>query len=282
VDRRTLLKRLGIGGASVLGASVPVGTYFAGLHNGETHLSGANAASFSAGERTGQVRVWWSVDASPTGVSKRLALTFDDGPTTQFTARVLNILAAAKVPATFFMIGACIDKHRDLAERVHGEGHLLANHTYDHYTAAIQSPDDVMKTVERGADAVARITGERPRWFRPVRGQVTGALMQAVASAGHDLAMWSVSRGAEADDDDAVAVREHYIESIEDGAIVIFHDGIGRSSFDFTGPDGQLMTQRTAEISALPAVIDRYLADGYEFLSLTDLVDRSATQSPAT
>jgi peptidoglycan/xylan/chitin deacetylase (PgdA/CDA1 family) len=275
-----LLKRLGIGGASALGASVPVGTYFAGLHNGETHLSGAHAASFSAGERTGNVRMWWSVDASPAGVSKRLALTFDDGPTTQFTARVLNILAAEQVPATFFMIGACIDKHRDLAERVHDEGHLLGNHTYDHYTAAIQTPDDVMKTVERGADAVARITGEHPRWFRPVRGQVTGALMQAVAAAGHDLAMWSVSRGAEAADDDASAVRDHYIESIEDGAVVIFHDGIGRSSFDITGPDGRLMTQRTAEIVALPEVIDRYLADGYEFVSISDLVDRS-TPAPS-
>jgi peptidoglycan/xylan/chitin deacetylase (PgdA/CDA1 family) len=272
-----LLKRLGIGGASALGASVPVGTYFAGLHNGETHLSGANAASFSAGERTGHVRVWWSVDATPAGTSKRLALTFDDGPTTQFTARVLNTLAAEEVTATFFMIGACIDKHRDLAERVHDEGHTLGNHTYDHYTAAIQSPDDVKKTVERGADAVARITGERPRWFRPVRGQITGALLQAVAGAGHDLAMWSVSRGAEAADDDARAVRDHYIDSIEDGAVVIFHDGIGRSSFDFSGPDGQLMTQRTAEIAALPEVIERYLADGYEFVSISDLVDRSAT-----
>jgi peptidoglycan/xylan/chitin deacetylase (PgdA/CDA1 family) len=128
----------------------------------------------------------------------------------------------------------------------------------------------------RGAEAIERVLGERPRWFRPVKGHVTGALMQAVAAAGHDLAMWSVSRGAQAAPDDAEAVRDHYIATIEDGAIVIFHDGIGRSSFEFSGPDEGLMTARRAEIQALPAVIDRYLADGYEFVSISDLVDRTA------
>lgn len=277
MDRRTLLKRLGIGGAGVVGASLPVGSYFAGVNNGEHQLHGNFSASVSAGERLGHVNLWWSVDAG----SKLIALTFDDGPTTQFTGRVLDILAVHDVPATFFLIGEQVRRHPDLVRRILDDGHLVANHTYDHYSAATQSPSDVQRTVERGANAIASISGERPRWFRPVRGHITGALMQAVADAGHEMLMWSVSRGDEAAVDGITAVRDHYIDTIHEGAVVIFHDGIGRSAFELTGPDDELMLARRTEIAALPAVIDRYLADGYTFLSANELIDRSQ-RPPAT
>jgi peptidoglycan/xylan/chitin deacetylase (PgdA/CDA1 family) len=99
--------------------------------------------------------------------------------------------------------------------------------------------------------------------------------MQAVADAGHEMAMWSVSRGDAAADDDVDAVRDNYITTVHDGAIVIFHDGIGRSAWELTGPDDQLVLQRNTEITALPDVIDRYLADGFEFVTLSDLIDRT-------
>jgi peptidoglycan-N-acetylglucosamine deacetylase len=281
VDRRTLLKRLGLGGAGALGASLPVGTYLTGVHNGEHRLSGDYVASVSAGERQGHVRLWWSVDAGRAAEpTKMVALTFDDGPTRQFTSRVLNILRDHNVPATFFLIGELVRRHPDLVRRILDESHEVGNHTFDHYSAGTQSPDDVRRTVERGANAIASISGERPRWFRPVKGHVTGALMQSVADAGHDMAMWSVSRGDAAADDDVEAVLENYVTTIHDGAIVIFHDGIGRSAWELTGPDDQLVTQRKTEVAALPEVIDRYLADGYELVTLSNLIDRSL-ESPS-
>ena len=74
---------------------------------------------------------------------------------------------------------------------------------------------------------------------------------------------------------------QHYLSAVHDGAIVIFHDGIGRSAWELTGPDHQLVTQRRTEIAALPEVIDRYLADGYRFVSLSELVDTAAEATPA-
>ena len=133
MDRRTLLKRLGLGGAGALGASLPVGDYFAGLHNGEHRLSGYYTASVSAGERQGHVRLWWSVDAGRSGdPTKMVALTFDDGPTRQFTSKVLNILADHNVPACFFLIGELVRRHPDLVRRMLEEGHEVGNHTFDH------------------------------------------------------------------------------------------------------------------------------------------------------
>jgi peptidoglycan-N-acetylglucosamine deacetylase len=272
VDRRALLKRLGIGGAGVAAIGLPVGTYAVGRHVGSERLSGDVQASVKAGQRTGAVNVWWSIDDA----GKSLALTFDDGPTTQFTAEMLDVLDRYDAPATLFCIGELVDRHPDLVRRAMEAGHELGNHTFDHFSAATQSPDDVRRTVERGADSLAAITGDRPRWFRPVRGEITGALLAAATEFGHEVAMWSVSRDAVGDlaDDDAAGVLASYTTDVGDGAVVIFHDGIGRSAFEWSGPDEQLMTQRRTEIDVLPQVIERYLADGFELPTLSELMAR--------
>lgn len=205
-----------------------------------------------------------------------VALTFDDGPTTRFTPAVLDVLARYSAPATFFLIGELVARHPDLVFRALEDGHEVGNHTFDHFSAALQSPDAVRRTVERGADAVAQVTGARPRWFRPVRGHLTGSLLTAVNELGHDLAMWSIGRGPAGDvaDDDVDGVRDHVVRSAHPGAIVIFHDGIGRSAFEWSGEDDKLVLQRSTELEALPAVLERYLADGYEFVTMSELVDR--------
>lgn len=272
MDRRRFLKGLGIGTAGVVGVAAPAGAYTVGQQRGASTIVGDYAQSVNAGQRRGAVTVWWSVDTD----SKVLALTFDDGPTSQFTASVLRVLGQYHVPASFFLIGELVQRRPDDVRRMLEEGHEVANHTFDHYSATRQSPAETLSTIERGADVIAAISGTRPRWFRPVRGHVTGALVDAATEVGHDIAMWSVSRdpgiGTAADDVDGV--RTNYIEGIHDGGIVIFHDGIGRSAFEFSGPDELLLTQRRAELAALPDVIERYLADGYEFLGISDLIDR--------
>jgi peptidoglycan-N-acetylglucosamine deacetylase len=271
VDRRTFLRRVGLGGAGAAALAAPAGTYALGDHVGSTQLSGNYAETVKAGQRRGSVNVWWSVTAT----DKVLALTFDDGPTTQFTAEVLDTLDTYSVPATFFVIGALVERHPDLVRRTLEAGHEVGNHTFDHYSAAIQSPAEVRTTIERGADAVAELAGDRPRWFRPVKGHVTGSALAAATELGHEIALWSVSRdpGVGTAIDDVEGVRRNFIEGIHDGAIVIFHDGIGRSGFAATGPDEELVRARRAGLDALPAVIERYLADGYRFVTASELID---------
>ena len=265
-----MLTRLGIGGALVAG---PVAGAAVGYQRGTDQLSGTTIASVRAGEGRGAATIWWS----RTTERRSLALTFDDGPTARFTPGVLDVLDRYAVSATFFLIGELVQRDPELVRRAIDAGHEVANHTFDHYSAALQAPDDVRRTVERGADAVAELLGERPRWFRPVKGHITGSLMAAVAELGHDLAMWSVSRGP-ADSvgpTDVDAVQRHLIETVHPGAIVILHDGIGRSAWEWSGPDDDLVGQRRTEVEALPAVIERYLAEGYRFVTVSDLIQRS-------
>lgn len=271
MDRRTFLRRAGIGTAGVAAVAAPAGTYALGHHLGSRQLSGNYEQSVRAGQQRGAVNIWWSVDTT----DRVLALTFDDGPTEQFSGEVLDILSRYEVPATFFLIGELVVRRPDDVRRMIAEGHEVANHTFDHFSAAIQSPDDVRRTIERGADAVAELSGDRPRWFRPVKGHVTGSVLATAATLGHDVAMWSVSRdpGLDLAADDTAGVLRSYVDGVHEGAIVIFHDGIGRSAFEATGPDDGLVTARRTEIDALPEVIERYLAEGYRFVTTTELID---------
>jgi peptidoglycan/xylan/chitin deacetylase (PgdA/CDA1 family) len=271
VDRRRFLKRLGLGGAGLLGVGAPAGSYLAGRHLGEVNTTRHYASSASGGERNGHASVWWSVGTD----EKKIALTFDDGPTKRFTPEVLDILDQYDVAATFFLIGELVTRRPEIVERMLDSGHELGNHTFDHFDAAGQSPDEVRRSMEQGADAVAKLLGDRPRWFRPVKGHVTGALLNAAAELGHDIALWSVARGpfGPSADGDVDAVREHVTSVVEPGSVMILHDGIGRSEWEWSGPDPKLITQRRTEIDALPAILESILDRGYEFTTLSALVE---------
>lgn len=277
MDRRRFVSRLGIGGAAAVAVSAPVGAYAAGSRTGHERMTGGFRSSVSAGMRRGGVTVWWSRSPGPAlgGGERTLALSFDDGPTDLFTPRVLEILGRYEVPATFFVIGELVRRRPDDVRRMTEMGHEVGNHTFDHHSAAIQTVDEVRTTITRGAEAIAEVTGTLPRWFRPVRGHITGTVLNAAAELGHEIAMWSVSRdpGVGTADDDVDGVRRNYVDGAHDGGIVIFHDGIGRSAFEFTGPDEQLVRQRRTEITALPDVIETYLAEGYRLTTVSGLFD---------
>ena len=93
--------------------------------------------------------------------------------------------------------------------------------------------------MEKDADAVARLLGDRPRWFRPVKRNITGALLNSAVELGHDIALWSVGRrfSALAQDDDIVGVQDYTTPAAQPGSVMLLHDGIGRSQWEWSGPD---------------------------------------------
>jgi len=265
--RRQFIERLGLGGAvAALGAGAAHGADVLGWVDVPPKGS-AWASTVQPQPVRGSARSWWSADP---GVGHRLALTFDDGPTEQFTAHVLDLLAAASVPATFFVIGALAERHPDLVRRAHDAGHEIGNHSYDHISAAVTDAESVRAGVLRGSDVVEKLIGARPRWFRPPRGEITSATLLAVREAGLDLALWSVHRG-DAPDDDSAGVARHLQTAQHPGAVVDLHDGIGRSGW-IGSPDEQLIIRRRAEVTAVPAVLPRWKDDGYTLSTLSDLI----------
>jgi len=265
VERRRFLGRAGLAAAAALGGGAAVAVE----ENLRTQRAtpASWASTLAPVPATGSARTWWSADVA---VGRRAVLTFDDGPTEQFTGAVLDVLQRAGVRATFFVIGALAERHPDLLRRARDAGHEIGNHSYDHFSAAVRDHDQVRDAVLRGSDAVERIVGTRPRWFRPPRGEVTTATLLAVREAGLDLAMWSVTRG-DAADADADGVRRHLAAALHPGAVVDLHDGVGRSSF--SGPlDGDLMARRRAELAALPRVLPGWQGDGWTFATLSEAI----------
>lgn len=220
----------------------------------------------------GSARVWWSADPA---VGKRLALTFDDGPTEQLTVRVLDLLRTAGVPATFFVVGELVRRHPDLVRRARDAGHEIANHTDDHVSAAVTDRNSVVSSVLRACDTIEKTVGTRPRWLRPPRGEITSATLLAARQARLDIAMWSAHRGFGGDSDTA-GIRRTLIQGTGPGAIVDLHDGIGRSAW--TGsPDEQLIRRRDAELRVLPEVLAAWHDDGYTLCTLSDLIPPSGS-----
>ena len=263
--RRQVLGRLGLGGAAAVlgGAAVQGVDQLRAAH--ATPQSWASTIAPRA--VTGTARTWWSADVA---VGRRVALTFDDGPTEQFTARVLDLLAAAGLQATFFVVGALVERHPDLVRRARDTGHELGNHSFDHVSAAVSDAGSVRDAVLRGSDAIERLTGARPRWFRAPRGEITTATLLAVREAGLDLAMWSVTRG-DAPDTDSTGIGRHLAGALQPGSVIDLHDGIGRSAW-IGLPDDQLITRRRAELAALPGVLPQWKSQGYTFATLSTLI----------
>jgi peptidoglycan/xylan/chitin deacetylase (PgdA/CDA1 family) len=217
----------------------------------------------------GQAVVHWSVDTT----NKAMALTFDDGPDPDLTPRVLRLLDRLGVPATFFVLGAMADRTPDLLRQTVASGHEIGNHSYDHHHVAETDADGVVASIVRGADAIEAITGERPRFYRPPRGHLTGAVLAGAAAADSQVMLWSLGRGgSDIADDDWEGVADHLVTSSRPGDVVCLHDGFGDGGLAGR-PSENLVTRREAEIRALPRAVTALTDAGWTFHTLSDLVE---------
>lgn len=101
---------------------------------------------------------------------KAIALTFDDGPHEECTARLLDGLKERGVKATFFLMGQNIAGKEELVRRMQEEGHLIGNHGYEHVQMTRAGQDAVCQAVDRTGAMIAEITGQTPHYLRPPYG----------------------------------------------------------------------------------------------------------------
>ncbi len=207
------------------------------------------------------VRVLWRVSTQ----QRLVALTYDDGPSTKWTPRVLDMLAEHGVRVTFFLVGQRAAAHPQLVRRAAEAGHEFANHTWNHADLSQVSEEEADRQLRTTDELVRRLTGTRPRLMRPPWGRIDAVGMLAAARLGYTVALWSqlvLERQLSADRNvhDVVA-------GTGPGSMILVHDG---------GP-----VPNGRGLRAVPEIIDRLTRDGYRFVTVSQLIEAEAVEAEA-
>ena len=186
--------------------------------------------------------------------SKRVALTFDDGPDS-LTHRYLELLDDLGVPATFFVCGNRVEQHPELVREYIRRGHQVAGHGYDHTRFTKLKRRALLEQLERTDQAIGGQVSGRP-WVRPPHGSIDAASLIAMRAAGYVVAMWTIDSCDYVDKDPASLADRCGPNAISAGDVILFHEGQ-----DWT-------------LEALPRIVTGIQARGLECVTMHDLFAR--------
>ena len=184
------------------------------------------------GRRSGEVasrRSLLAAGAARPNPDRVVALTFDDGPSPEWTPFVLAILRAFMVKATFCMVGYNQQRYPDLVRQVAIEGHTLCNHTAHHAMLNHSSVEQITGEITGGAEGIRALTGHDAQFFRAPGGQLSADVIDVAHKHGERVLGWNVDpedyRRPPPD-----VLRDRILSAVKPGAVVILHDGGGDRS----------------------------------------------------
>ncbi|WP_212006399.1 polysaccharide deacetylase family protein [Chitinophaga sp. HK235] len=153
-----------------------------------------------------------------------VALTFDDGPASEHTPLILDILDEHEVKAAFFCIGKNIEGNTHLLKRIHEEGHVIGNHTYSHhFWFDMYSSRQMEADMEKMDTVTINATGLQPRLFRPPYGVTNPNLARAIKRNNYLPVGWSIrSMDTVATDEDKLLHK--IMTELHPGAVILLHD----------------------------------------------------------
>lgn len=196
------------------------------------------------------------IDSGP--ARRYVALTFDDGPSPDYTATMLTTLERMHTPATFFVVGANVKRYPALVRREAGDGFALGIHTWDHPYMTKLSPQQREWELAATAEAIHNVLGAHyciPFW-RPPFGDYNAAVVAQARSLGLSTVTWDVDPRDWSSPGVNVIV-DRVLSAVHPGAIILLHDGYNSRS-------------QTAE--ALPLIIKGLKRRGYIPVTLPALL----------
>ncbi|HEY3487595.1 MAG TPA: polysaccharide deacetylase family protein [Gammaproteobacteria bacterium] len=191
-------------------------------------------------------------------------LTFDDGPDPVFTPRVLDILAALNVHATFFVVGIACQRHPELLRRILREGHAIGNHSFSHRHPWTIPAKTARMEVRLGFDAISDIGNHPPQVFRPPYGRLRKAMLEEAELLGLKTVLWNrsgVDWGTLAKPT-AIARR---LASTRNGDILLLHDA------------AMIRNHPEMVLTVLPGLINSCYRKSLQFVTVDRLAVESAT-----
>src|SRR5216683_4020935 len=205
--------------------------------------------------------------------NKKIALSFDDGPDPEWTPKILDVLKEKSVPGVFFVIGNMANQRPDILKREYAEGHEIGNHTFTHP----KFDDNITHTEIRWQlnlteRLIESTLGAKSILFRPPYGiDHQPEYAEEVAQLPYPQELGYLIVGQRIDPDDwrmtedkqqrpAQEIADDVVRQAKNGNIVLLHDGGG---------------EREQTVAALPLIIDKLRAKGYQFVSVADLLGKT-------
>jgi peptidoglycan/xylan/chitin deacetylase (PgdA/CDA1 family) len=197
---------------------------------------------------------------------RRIALTFDDGPSPVQTPRLLRLLDEHGARATFFLIGRNVERWPHLAAEIVRRGHEVGNHSQNHVLLPLLPRRALLREMQRASAVIHAATGVRPHLFRPPMGWFNRRMLRALAEHGYQPVLGDVYP-QDTLRPGAHVIVDRILARIAPGSIVILHDG------------SLLARDRSQSIDAVETLLPRLSAGGWEMGTVGALVEASEAEA---
>lgn len=181
---------------------------------------------------------------------KYVALTFDDGPSGQYTERLLEGLAEREARVTFFLCGYRLREYPDLAKEIIDGGHEIGCHGDSHSNMMQLGRRRIDEEITAMLDALPE--GTRVRLLRPPGGCCSDGVRQVAEAKGMPILNWSVDPRDWASDDRA-EIKKTILSGVSDGSVILMHD------------------MSDSSVDAALDIVDNLQARGYRFVTVSEL-----------
>jgi len=189
---------------------------------------------------------------------KVLYLTFDDGPSEEYTPLLLDLLKENQIQATFFVVADFAEKNPEIVKRMKEDGHLIGVHSMSHKCAMAMLPKNTKKDAA-GACEVVKSLGVNTSYFRPPWGLVNLTLKRFLKKSGLSEVLWDVMAGDWSGKTTAEAIEAKLRKRVKSGSVICLHDGRGKNE----------APSRT--IKALSVMLPEWKAQNYSFLRIDEM-----------
>ena len=208
-------------------------------------------------------------DTTPVGPGHKIVLTFDDGPSSEFTPRILDILKKEKIKADFFIVGLEGEKNIDILKRIYNEGHEIGNHTFTHHNLALMSPSRAAWELKTTRLLIEAATGRTTLLFRaPYNADSQPQTYEELEplDVGKNSNYITVGESIDPNDwgttnVDSIVFRTIRQAEQNQANIILLHDAGGET--------------REATVQALPRIIDYFKKRGCVFTTVSGLMGKT-------
>ena len=184
---------------------------------------------------------------------RKVALTFNAAWDDSTTDAVLSTLERYRVKATFFFVGTFAERYPETVVKIHNAGHEVGNHSMTHRDPTAADSETLLREIDACSETLQSLTGVRPALYRAPSGAWNAETVETAAACGMTAIQWSAD-SVDWKDPSPAELERRVLEKTAPGGILLFHLG----------------KENTAE--ALPGILDKLLADGYECVTVSELL----------